>query len=572
MIPKKQNVAIIHEHYHVTDAGMRHVLATLSHGVDRYFGPAAQYLWYSPQKYRHRVLPSERFSHPSIILIEDHELGYWTDALDSVALFEAAVARRKQIKLEILRQKIKAYGAVVHIIQNPTLLKNPVETQANARMAAELLDQDYIQIWHIHDFMEDAPARQSLRDGIKRFAGDETENIYGRNGCGMAWTTSPNIFYAVINMKDRSALRGFLPENLGKNIFYFPDAVDVETIRTPSLLHPHAETIDDRINSYCESRSEKGYTYDPAADLLLATEFARERKNTGEQILLLNLLNSLRHPQGRRFQLLITLIPTMGKDAERIKIFQEYIRLNNLPVVMGFGSRIIARSNDVAAGQFTMTDLWRHPRARVVISTSVKEGFGLNFINPAIATFDHKYTLPTVGRRLRDIFPDFEALGMTLHESAFYDSLIMDESILSEDSDFFDDKREHIIKERLPQRYKTLSYDGLIPVGEDFSCYPADEQVLLMDIIDYRRLSNRLSGFIDSILDRDGMNRMAKDNAVAIMDHLSLPSYIERLKGMIENAFTYKQARLSQGEHPETMLDNTPLTDFFADMDKPSEG
>ena len=202
-----------------------------------------------------------------------------------------------------------------------------------------------------------------------------------------------------------------------------------------------------------------------------------------------------------------------------------------------------------------------------MISTSVKEGFGLNFINPAIATFDSNYTLPTVGRRLKDIFPDFEALGMTLDDNAFYDAIIMDESILSEDSGIFDEQRENIIKEQLPQRYDSISYQGMIPLGKDFSSYPADEQILLMDIIDYRKLSHRLSDFIEFILDREKMNRIAKANAVAIMENLSLPSYIGKLEEMIEKSFAYKQKRLDQGEIPEIILDNTTLTDFYANLE-----
>jgi hypothetical protein len=562
----KENIAIIHEHYHVTDAGIRLMLEALSRGVANYYRHASQYLWYSPQKFQDSAAHYERFSTAHATLIEDKKLGYITTSFASVDQFESAIDKRKHDKLEIIRQKLKDHDAVVHVIQNPILLKNPVETQANIRIASELLDQKYLQIWHIHDFVEESNARQGLRDFIKTFAGDKTEEKYGRNGCGMAWTTSPNIFYAMINLKDYSAIRGFLPENLGKTIFYFPDPVDIDLIRVPPLFERQSVTIDDLINAYCESDPDIGYAYDTDAALLLATEFARERKNTGEQILLLKLLNSLKRRQGDKFQLLITLIPTIGRDAERIRIFREYIRVNQLPVVMGFGSQIIARGNDVKAGQFTMTDLWNHPRAHAGISTSVKEGFGLNFINPAIATFDNTYTLPMVGRRLKDIFPDFEALGMTLHDSAFYDAIIMDESILLEGSGFFDKHRKHIVKKQLPHRYETISYQDAIPLGKDFSCYPADEQILLMDIIDYPKLSDRMSDFIEFILDRDKMNRIAKRNAVAIMKNLSLPSYIEKLEEMIEKAFAYKQERLGKGEVPKMILDNSSLLDYYANI------
>jgi hypothetical protein len=560
----KENIAIIHEHYHVTEAGIRLVLDALSLGGVKYYGHASQYLWYSPQKFQDRSSPSERFSQEHATLIEDKKLGYITASFASVEQFEAAIDKRKHEKLEIIKPKLRDHDAVVHVIQNPTLLKNPVETQANARIASQLLDQNYLQIWHLHDFLEESSARQDLRKFIKTFAGDKTEERYGRNGCGLAWTTSPNIFYATINLKDRCAIRGFFPEKLGKTVFYLPDPVDIDLIRVPPLFKRQSVTIDDRINDYCESNADTGYVYNAGAALLLATEFARERKNTGEQILLLKLLNSLKGRQEDKFQLLITLIPTMGADAERIGIFQEYIRLNQLPVVMGFGRQIIARGNEVKAGQFTMTDLWNHPRAHVGISTSVKEGFGLNFINPAIATFDNPFTLPTVGRRLKDIFPDFETLGMTLHDSAFYDAIIMDQSILLDDARVFDKQRKNIVKGQLAHRYETVAYQGVIPLGKDFSCYPADEQILLMDIIDYAKLSDTMSDFIEFILDRDKMDHIAKRNAAAMMQNLSLPSYIDRVKEMIKKAFIYKQARLAEGEIPAMILDNSPLFDYYA--------
>lgn len=567
MAIKIHEIAFIHEHYHVTDAGIRLVLESLCNGIARYFGKATQYLWYSPKKFQGQATPFEQFSDQFVTLIEDEELGYLTKSFDCVAQFETAIDNRKQTKLRLIKQKLKDYDAVVHIVQNPTLLKNPVETQANARIATKMIDQNYVQIWHIHDLLEDSISRQALRNDIKKIAGEKTEEKYGRNGCGIAWITSPNIFYALINMKDRSAIQGFLPKELAANLFYFPDPVDIDKIRVRPSFERDGITIDDQIKSYCQSNGEKGYTYDPQADIILATEFARERKNTGEQILLLNMLNAMPGTKKRKFQLIVTLVPTMGKDAERIKIFQEYIRLNNLPVVMGFGNQIIARDNDLEKGQFTITDLWSHPKACAVISTSVKEGFGLNFINPAIATVDNDYTLPTVGRRIKDIFPDFEAAGMVMPQNPFYDSIVIDPSIIVKDSVIFDEKKNRIIKSRLPHRYQTISYEGDIVLGKDFSNYSADEQILLMDIIDYNGLSVRLSRFIASILDKDTLNRITKRNAKAIMENFSLRSYIASLKEMIEKAWVYKRERLSKGEKPTMILDNAHLIDFYGKIE-----
>lgn len=566
------HIAVVHEHYHVTDAGMRYVLESLAGGINTHLKNAVQYLWYSPRKYQGQETPWEKFSDTLVSLIEDDALGYLSTPFDSLEHFNNAVSKRTRTKLATLEEILQSYDTVIHLIQNPTLLKNPVETQANCRVAHALSDHNYIQIWHIHDLLEDSPARQALRDHIRQIAGPKTEEAYGLNGCGISWTTAPNIFYATINMKDRTAIKKILPQKLWKCIFYFPDPVDIAALRTKPRFSRKGKTLDDRILSYCQEHQSKGYRYDTDAEIMIASEFARERKNTGEQLLLLNMLNRISSQRQISFQLLITMVPAVGPDADRIKVFQNYIQINRLPVVMGFGSQLIARGNISDDQMFTMTDLWSHPRARFTISTAVKEGFGLNFINPAVATFDNEFTSPTVGRRLRDIFPDFEAAGMTMDENAFYDNIIVDDALIGKNSAFIDVRKNMILKDSLPRKYHAVSYEGIIELNRDFCSYSADEQILLMDLIDYDVLVGRLSDFVEFVMDKKKMSRIAKTNAAAIMKNLSVPSYIARLKSMIDRALVLKRERTANGEMSDVIRDNTQMVSFYKALEASRNG
>jgi hypothetical protein len=554
--------AIVHEHYHVTDAGMRSVLETLSKGIYRYFPGASQFLWYSPKKVQNRQDPGEPFADRYVTLIEDDALGYLTRSFDSVDAFLEQVNRRKQCKIKTLSTLFEKYDKVVHWIQNPTLLKNPVETQANVTLARDLVGQDYIQVWHIHDLLEDAASRRSLRAHIKKLVGEKTEKVFGVNGSGICWSTSPNIFYAVINMKAHWALQNLMLPAQRDFIFYFPDAVDTD-FRQDGCAQEQESAIDDLLVRYCSGHRAEGYRFDPDAELLIAAEMARERKNTGEQILLLNTFNAAGRKSGRQFQLLVTLLPDQGSDRQRIEIFKAYIRDNRLPVVMGFGKEIVSRGNQRETGKFRLSDLWNHPRAFAEISTSVKEGFGLNFIGPAVASSANPYSLPTVGRRLREVFPDFEAAGLVMPEKAYYDAIVVAPSILRDGLAGLDEKKNTLRPLEFENRYTAVPSGLCISLGRDFCSYSAGEQILLMDCIDYEKLADALSVFLAFVFDRVKMNTVAKHNAQAVSKNLSLKPYVDRLTSIVEQAFVFKEKRLLAGEQPAMIRDNRKLSKFY---------
>jgi len=346
-------------------------------------------------------------------------------------------------------------------------------------------------------------------------------------------------------------------------VFYFPDAIDGASCKAVGTPARAGRIVDAHLGRYCSFHSAEGYTFDPDAELLIAAELARERKNTGEQLLILNMLNALQKETGRKFQLLVTMLPHTGYEKQRIEIFKAYIRINRLPVVMGFGSQIVSRGNHRQPGRFTLSDLWNHPRAFIEISTAVKEGFGLNFINPSIASAGSPYTLATVGRRLRDVFPDFEAAGMILPAQAYYDEIPVDASILRDDLVGLDRERNVLRPVEGEEKYTFLANGHCIALGRDFCSYCAGEQVLLMACIDYQKLFETMSEFVNCILDRAQMNTIAKKNAEAIKKNFSLKPYIEKLKRMIDQSFTLKQKRMSAGERPAMVRDNRKLSDYY---------
>ena len=559
-----RHCAILHEHYHVTDAGMRTVLETLCTAFRHIWPDAAQYMWYSPHKYQHIKASKESFVNPHVKLIEDEELGYLTRSFDSPEQFEACVTSRISKKGDILGPLLRHHKKVVHLIQNPTLLKNPVETRANAGLAQRYLGKNYVQIWHIHDFLEDAESRGPLRAHIRTLVGAATETIYGANGSGIGWATSPNIVYAVINTNSQRALQQLLLTPWRDVVFYLPDAVDLdayERIAKPA----GGAVIDDLLERHCLSHRAGGYRFDRSADLLIAAEMARERKNTGEQLLILNMLNTRFEQTGRKFQLLVTMLPQTGDAKQRIEIFNAYIRSHKLPVLMGFGPQLIGRGNKPGSGRITLADLWNHPRAFVEISTAVKEGFGLNFIHPSIATASNSYTLPTVGRRLQEVFPDFEAAGMALPEDAYYDEIIVDASILRDGLDYRGQKKDTLQISDKTRNAAARPTVEAIALSKDFPTYSAAEQVCLLERIDYRKLNRKLAPFLDSILDKERMDAMAKHNAKAIRRNFSIPSYAGKLKGIIAQAFRLRERRIASGETPTMLRDNRKLMAYFRD-------
>jgi len=122
-------------------------------------------------------------------------------------------------------------------------------------------------------------------------------------------------------------------------------------------------------------------------DIVLYPVRAIRRKNIGEAIFL-----SLFAPRGTRAG--ITLEPTGALDVRSYRDWMSFVRGRNLNVAFGLG---IGREYTSVLG-----------RARCVVTTSIKEGFGLAYLEPWTA---HRMLS---GRILKDICEDFIKRGLTL--------------------------------------------------------------------------------------------------------------------------------------------------------------
>ncbi len=240
---------------------------------------------------------------------------------------------------------------------NHSLGKNanfPATIRAFARSGVRLLLQ-------IHDFAEDGRPRdyQRMRQGCPDDA-DFAASIY---------PAAPQIHYALINLRDAAAIRAAGAP--ARACHYLPNPVSM-----PAAA-PVAEPL-----------------FPEAGRFLLYPTRAIRRKNIGELLLL---AATTRTPT--RFA--TTLRPDNPQWQPIHDRWEEIAHELNLPVTFG-----LAEKHDFAA---------LLARANAIITTSVAEGFGLAFLEPALSG------KPIVGRNLPEITPDFHQWG--IHLNHLYDSL-----------------------------------------------------------------------------------------------------------------------------------------------------
>ena len=153
-------------------------------------------------------------------------------------------------------------------------------------------------------------------------------------------------------------------------------------------------------------------------DLILYPVRAIRRKNIGEALLL-----SLFIAEKRRIA--VTLEPTGALDVRSYKSWMSFSEQEGLPVYFGLG----------------MTERFEHlfARARCILTTSIKEGFGLAFLESWMGN------RPLVGRLLPDICADFIHRGLKLDH--LYTKLAVPLKLF--DFSRFCEKWEHCYRQRL---------------------------------------------------------------------------------------------------------------------------
>ena len=590
------------EHYHANDAGMNEVIHSIVNGFLSFRNDVFFILVYSSKKYQDRVNNDinliEVYNHPDLlsfdpdkhdlsslsnairssrywdykgIIFDMPELGYSSRIFSSVNDFLSEAKLRRGKKIDYFKKLLKINRPIVHHILNPTLMKNPVETYANYLMAIDLLSEPYIQLRHVHDLTEDTLQRKDLRAIQRKIAGDQTTKFFGLNGSGISWQTSPNIFYAAINLKDYQAIKAAF--NFKSTVLhYIPNPVNLNEITAKPIWEKNGLTLDNALFKYATKQGDSTFRFNCDAHLLLATEVARERKNTGEQLLLLRLLNKL-SGKLQKYQLLISMLPSSKNDLLRIEVFKKYIKIHEQPVIMGFAKDILCRGINIPDDKFHIRDLWNHPRTVAVLSTSTNEGFGYNFVNPAISTLHNRHhgSIGTIGRRLTSVFNNLSLYGTTFPGDAYYDSIFIDYFMIENKYRYFisDNLILNITKARESNpefNYYLKQYDqniNEIKLNSDFSKYNALEQMILIDLIDYKQLAKKLNRFIRYLNNPVRMNLVATYNAIKLKNCLSVESFIFRLEKILINCFVQKSNRIKNNEKPSLIKDNHFLTQFY---------
>lgn len=259
-------------------------------------------------------------------------------------------------------------------VHNPHLGKNPAFTLALYRSVERFTAQRVV--FHIHDFPE-AGRYQNLR-------------YLRQAGLMHLYPQTPRLRYVCINTRDRDILRS-------------AGVSDAHHLRNPiEVAHDSQGDLAARAAARAELQHRLARQGLPPADrVLLYPVRAIRRKNVLEAALIARLLPG-------ENQLLVTLPGTSA--AER-----SYSEIVDLAFAKGFVSGLAQAGSRLLDQDFRFTDLQR--AADAVVTSSVQEGFGYQFVSPML------FGSPLVARRL-PVTGDVQAL-LDDHPTYIYDRLLV---------------------------------------------------------------------------------------------------------------------------------------------------
>lgn len=249
---------------------------------------------------------------------------------------------------QVAREALGGEPDVLHV-HNHSLGKNPALTRA----VRQLADAGQRLLLQIHDFAEDGRPEQfaALRDEL---SSSDLEALGPQ-----LYPGAPHVHYAVLNRRDSRALgAGGLDPAL---IHLLPNPVETLGTAPPSRPAEPARVI---------------YPVRPI-----------RRKNVGEF-----LLWSSCAEEGARFGM--TLAPHSPPDIARYMKWKDFSHRHSLPVDFEVG----LNTNQ------TYAEIMRS--ARVAMTTSIAEGFGMSFFEPWLVG------CPVVGRLIPEITDEFEEQGI----------------------------------------------------------------------------------------------------------------------------------------------------------------
>ena len=265
--------------------------------------------------------------------------------------------------MERLAEPALAPDTVIHV-HNASLGKNPVLTYALyllARKGARIFS-------HCHDFAEDG------RPENMNFLTEVIEGFFDERLDCVLYPAFPNVFHGVLNARDYSSIRSKLPET--SELFLLPNPVHFYKRLSSDERRAELKEIFARITG--ADMSKKLVTYPVRAI---------RRKNIGEFILLAALF-------GDDMNFHITLDPLNEVERKNYLAWKCFCLDNGVNIFFEAGRTMSFR--DI----LLITDF--------CVTTSVKEGFGMAFLEPWL------FGLPVAGRRIDYVTDDFIKDGLVL--------------------------------------------------------------------------------------------------------------------------------------------------------------
>jgi glycosyltransferase involved in cell wall biosynthesis len=345
-------------HYHMNPGGVTRIIESQVESLNRRL-PDCEIKVFAggiPEGGRIRSLGAE--------VVEDPRLNYLPESVPDPQAHARDIASfiASQIPAETL----------IHF-HNLNLGKNPLVTYA----VHTLLRQGYRVLNHAHDFAEDRPENWQF---LERIIGGEL----GAPLESVLYPEASNYQCAVLTGHDRNRLldRGVAPErvhllpnpvSLGDFPRVAPEAARAQLCRRLGL-----------------DESKRIVTY-PVRVI--------RRKNIGEYILLATLLQNAGH-------WLVTQPPKNPVEAKPYREWKDFCRDRQIQLHFEVGTRVeypvLMQGSDIC------------------FSTSIKEGFGMVFLEPWLAG------KPVAGRNLAMVTDDFRAEG--IHFPLLYDAVMVQTS------------------------------------------------------------------------------------------------------------------------------------------------
>ncbi|MBN2532116.1 MAG: hypothetical protein JXB88_04460 [Spirochaetales bacterium] len=266
---------------------------------------------------------------------------------------------------DFFKQKITKKD-IIHV-HNPSLGKNPLVTCVLCRLSRE----GYPLFYHCHDFAEDRPENYLFLKQI-------ITGLFHEDMNRVMYPDGKRTLFCVINTPDAERLKKLgIPEDRIKKL---PNPVKDVRLKEKDIFAMKKRALE----SVC-----RRFSLDPALPVMLYPVRAIRRKNIGEYLLLASLFK-------HRASWMITMAPKNPVEKLYYKKWKAFARQIKSPVIFEAGDKIDFTTLMYAAGR--------------AVTTSIKEGFGMCFLEPWI------FNTPVTGRAVPYVLPDFRECGMRFPE------------------------------------------------------------------------------------------------------------------------------------------------------------